>query len=111
MPRRHFTLGEVDRLIPRLERIFVQVFQLRAALRAEEEKLEKAGVRLSAETAERESARDPAWVRQSKLMFRAYYETMTEQLSELEGLGGSIKDLDLGLVDFPARRGDEEILL
>ena len=46
MSRRYFTVGEVDRLVPRLERIFVQVLQLRAAMRTEEMKLERAGVRL-----------------------------------------------------------------
>jgi hypothetical protein len=29
----------------------------------------------------------------------------------IEELGGVVKDLDRGLVDFPALRGDEEVLL
>jgi hypothetical protein len=29
----------------------------------------------------------------------------------IEELGGIVKDLDRGLVDFPTRRGDEEVLL
>ena len=111
MSRRYFTLGEVDRLIPQLERIFVQVFQLRAAMRTEELKLERAGVKLSQELLERDSARDAPNVRHAKLMFRAYYETLTERLAEVEKLGGEVKDLELGLVDFLARRGDEDILL
>jgi hypothetical protein len=111
MSRRYFTVGEVDRLIPKLERIFVLVFQLRAGMRTEEVKLERAGVKLSQETLERDSARDPAAVRQAKALFRAYYETLTEHLAEVETLGGEVKDLEMGLVDFLARRGDEDILL
>lgn len=111
MARRYFTVGEVDRLVPKLERVFVQVLQLRAAMRGEETKLEKAGVRLSPEVLEKESVRDPSNVRQAKMMFRAYYESLTEQLAEIEVLGGEVKDLELGLVDFLARRGDEDILL
>ena len=57
MSRRYFSVGEVDRMVPKLERIFVQVLQLRAAMRAEELKLEKAGVRLTPELLERESSR------------------------------------------------------
>jgi len=110
-PRRTFTVNEVDRLVPALERIFIQVFQLRAAMRTEELKLERAGVRLSQEVLERDSAREPAVVKQAKTMFRAYYETLTERLAEVEVLGGEVKDLELGLVDFLGRRGDEEILL
>ena len=32
-------------------------------------------------------------------------------IQEIGELGGQVKDLDEGLVDFPARRGDEEVLL
>ena len=32
-------------------------------------------------------------------------------LEEITELGGQVKDLDEGLVDFPARRGDEDVLL
>ena len=111
MSRRYFTVGEVDRLVPRLERIFVQVLQLRAAMRTEELKLERAGIRLSAEVLERTTGREAAAVRNAKKMFRAYYETLTETLAEVEVLGGEVKDLEIGLVDFPARRGETEILL
>jgi hypothetical protein len=111
MARRYFTVGEVDRLVPRLERIFVQVIQLRAAMRTEEKKLERAGVPLSAETLEKDSSRDPGPIRQAKMMFRAYYEALTDGLAEVDRLGGQIKDLEQGLVDFLARRGDEDVLL
>ncbi len=111
MARRYFTVGEVDRLIPRLERIFVQVMQLRAAMRTEEKKLERAGVSLSAETLEKDSSRDPVAVRQAKMMFRAYYEALTEGLGEVETIGGEVKDMEMGLVDFLARRDEEDVLL
>jgi hypothetical protein len=45
------------------------------------------------------------------MMFRAYYDTLTEKLSEVEHLGGEVKDLEIGLVDFLARRGEHDILL
>jgi len=32
-------------------------------------------------------------------------------VNEIHGLGAEVKDADEGLVDFPARRGDEEVLL
>jgi hypothetical protein len=111
MARRYFTVGEVDRLIPRLERIFIQVIQLRSAMRGEERKLERAGVTLSADALEKDTSRDPAAVRQAKMMFRAYYEALTEGLSEVDHVGGEVKDMEIGLVDFLARRGEEDILL
>ena len=113
MPRRYFTVGEVDRLVPKLERIFVHVLQLRAALRGEEEKLERAGVTVTPEMLANEggSDSDSAAVRQTKLMFRAYYDELTVRLSEIRRLGGEVKDMETGLVDFLARRKDQDILL
>jgi hypothetical protein len=32
-------------------------------------------------------------------------------VEQIAALGGQVKDLEEGLVDFPARRGDEEVLL
>src|SRR4029078_4339349 len=49
MARTHFSVGDVEALIPALERIFTDVLQLRAALRSIEEKLERAGVKMSRE--------------------------------------------------------------
>ena len=111
MSRRYFTVGEVDRLVPRLQQIFVHVLQLRGAMRTEQDKLERAGVALTPEALEGSSASDSAEVRQGKLMFRAFYEELTTQLAEIQRLGGEVKDLESGLVDFLARRKDEDILL
>jgi hypothetical protein len=127
MPRRYFSVAEVERLIPTLEGIFLQVLQLRAALRLQEQALERAGVRLSRQVLEEEGsggtgiggssggggggARERPEVRRPKALFRAYYQALAEELARVSELGGEVKDLDSGLVDFPGRRGDEDILL
>ncbi len=111
MPRRHFTVGEIERLIPSLESIFTQVLQLRMALRREEQKLERAGVRVSGDVTEQSPRSEPAAVRHARAMFQGYYEALSDQIGRVENLGGQVKDLDLGLVDFPGRRGTQEILL
>jgi hypothetical protein len=38
-------------------------------------------------------------------------ERMTNKIAELEDLGVKVKDLDFGLVDFPADRYGENVLL
>jgi hypothetical protein len=110
MPRHHFTVGEVEELIPRLEQIFTDVLQLRAGLRAVEEKLDKAGVRMSRDDL-LESDGGSMEVRQAKAVFRGFYEALSDELEQVRALGGEVKDLEIGLVDFPGRRGSEEILL
>jgi hypothetical protein len=111
MPRRYFTVAEVERLIPALERIFVHVLQLRAALRLQEQALERAGVRMSREVLDEDDPREALDVRQAKGMFRAYYEALGDELGRVREMGGEVKDMDTGLVDFPGKRGGEEILL
>lgn len=113
MPRRHFSVADVDRLIPSLERIFTEVVQLRAHLRREEERLERAGVKVTRELLEGGNgpASSPPEVRESRMRFRALYETLAETLQKVSELGGEVKDLDVGLVDFVGRRGKEDVLL
>jgi hypothetical protein len=110
MARMHFTVGEVEELIPRLEQIFTDVLQLRAGLRQVEEKLDRAGVKMSRDDL-LESDSGPLEVRQAKAVFRGFYEALSDEIDNVRALGGEVKDLDSGLVDFPGRRGSEEILL
>jgi hypothetical protein len=112
MPRAQFTVGEVEALIPSLERIFVQVLQLRAGLRALGQKLDRAGVKPGREVQiEGDVEVGPPAVRQAKAVFRGLDEALTDEIERIRALGGEVKDLDLGLVDFPSTRNGEEILL
>jgi hypothetical protein len=110
MARAHFTVGEVEALIPTLERIFVHVLQLRAGLRALGAKLDRAGVRMSGEEPLETESGPPA-VRQAKAVFRGLDEALTDELERVRAYGGEIKDVEQGLVDFPGLRSGEEILL
>ena len=110
MPRGHFTVGDVEALIPALERIFVHVLQIRAGLRGIEAQLERAGVRMSREEL-LESDDGPPDVRRAKALFRGFYEALSDEIEKVRAMGGEVKDLETGLVDFPARRRGEDILL
>jgi hypothetical protein len=122
MARALFTVAEVEALIPALERIFVQVLQLRAGLRALGQKLDRAGVKPSRQDSqdydgdsesELESEIDdgPPAVRQAKAVFRGLDEALNDEIERIRSLGGEVKDLELGLVDFPSTREGEDILL
>ena len=109
MPRRHFAVSELEALIPALEAAFSRILQLRAGMRAFEQKLEAAGVDLDLD--EDGGAGEPPDVAATRAMFRGYYDALSESLEGIRALGGDVKDLDLALVDFPSRRGDQEVLL
>jgi hypothetical protein len=110
MARAPFTVGEVEALIPTLEEIFLHVLQLRAGLRSVEEKLDRAGVRMSRDDL-LESDVGPLEVRQAKAVFRGFYEALSDEIDRVRALGGEVKDLETGLVDFPSRRAGDDILL
>jgi hypothetical protein len=113
MARAHFTVREVEALIPTLEQIFVHVLQLRAGLRALGAKLDRAGVRMTSEASDDslETESGPPAVRQAKAVFRGLDEALTDELARVTEVGGEIKDVEMGLVDFPGLRSGEEILL
>jgi hypothetical protein len=110
MARAHFTVDEVEALIPALEKIFVQVLQMRAGLRALGGKLDRAGVRPDRDEPDDIETGPPA-VRQAKAVFRGLDEALSDELDRVRALGGDIKDVELGLVDFPGKRNGEDILL
>jgi len=54
---------------------------------------------------------DPQEPREIEEQFESEGQDVARCVEELERLGVLVKDLDRGLVDFPALRGDEEVLL
>src|SRR2546423_15488172 len=99
MARTHFTVGEVEELIPRLEQIFTDVLQLRAGLRQVEEKLDRAGVKMSREDL-LESDSGPPDVRQAKAVFRGFYEALSDEIDKHRALGDEMRDLVIVLLRF-----------
>jgi hypothetical protein len=109
MPR-SFTVGDVEALIPTLERIFVDVLQIRAGLRGIETQLERANIRMSREELLESDDGTPE-VRRAKALFRGFYEALSDEIDKVRVLGGEVKDVETGLVDFPGSRRGEGILL
>jgi hypothetical protein len=76
-----------------------------------EQKLARTGLRVDPDQDPAEDEDAPPDVRRARAVFRGYYEALSDELEQIRALGGEVKDLDAGLVDFPGRRGGEEILL
>ena len=53
----------------------------------------------------------PPEVAEKAAQLDALVEEMTRKIAELEDLGVQLKDLDYGLVDFPAERYGESVML
>ncbi len=106
--QKYFTLESARRLLPEVRRLIAQAMRAREEMAGIREHVEAfsekvrvmGGVALHAGGA-------GAW----RLNARRAAARMQEALESLNGLGVLIKDLDEGLVDFPALYRGEEVLL
>jgi hypothetical protein len=96
-----FTPQEASKLLsdikPKVKELMERK-KLVASLQAEIERYGLLGIQTS-ESAERAA------------MLDALAESMTKKIAELEDFGVVVKDLDFGLLDFPADRYGEKVLL
>ena len=108
MPERYFGPKDVERLIPRLTRIMQRVMaanaagaEAREALAAEQKHSTLAGGAVVDQA---------AWKARADRLERSAKDVRSG-LEEIQGLGGTTKDLELGLVDFPHLRDGREVNL
>ena len=98
--RRLFTADEVDRLIPRLTELMEAAIERHGQALALQERLREDRARVAASGGERLDARD--WKARAERLDGLAIE-VRQIAQEVSGLGGVIKDLEMGLVDFPGR--------
>lgn len=108
MPDRYFEPAEVEALIPALTEIVQGVMaahaeadEVRGRLRAEQQRITMSGG----------GVLDQEGWRQGRERLEALTRRLQAGLQEIARLGGVPKDLGLGLVDFPHRRGGQVVNL
>jgi len=108
VPERYFEPAEVERLIPRLTRIMDRVrtahaagAEARDALAVEQRRITLAGGGVVDQA---------AWRARAELIERSMKDVRSG-LEEIQRLGGTPKDLGMGLVDFPHLRDGREVNL
>ena len=103
-----FDLESAERLLPELDRL------LHSAL-AEKKRLSEFGqeqARIIQNIIMRGGSRvDPDRFRRCKKAKEDAGERLREMVEEIEGLGCLVKDLDIGLVDFPSRARGRDLYL
>jgi hypothetical protein len=107
MAARHFTPDEANALLVEVRPVAESLVDRRRAL-AEAVALR---TRLTARIAGNGGDFDPAELRELEERLEREVAAVARAVEQLERLGVVVKDLDRGLVDFPALRGDEEVLL
>ena len=105
-PQRHFRLSEVRAALPLVDARLGEMQQERK--RAAEARALLDSVRRSGTTNGNSTRVDDAEMRSR---FRRHAERLQELAAELESMGVQVKDLERGLVDWPAQRDGSTVLL
>ena len=108
MAERYFTPAEVEALIPKLTEIMENVKTVHTELTAARERLNAEEQRITMSGGGVIDAR--GWRKDTAAIARLTSRMQT-RLQEIVGLGGSPKDLRLGLIDFPHLRNGEVVNL
>jgi hypothetical protein len=107
MAERHFTPEEANALLDEIRPIAEKLVAHRRAMAAAATKQAQLVQRIAGNGGDF----DPQEPRTIEETFQREGEAVARCAEQLEALGVLVKDLDRGLVDFPALRGDEEVLL
>ncbi|HEX6799484.1 MAG TPA: DUF2203 domain-containing protein [Ktedonobacterales bacterium] len=103
---RYFTLGEAEALLPRITPLLEDIQRLRAEYVAAEEQFDALQEKLQGNG----HVSQPNAQRARETMARAARD-IQRAVAEIAELGALVKDLESGLVDFPAQRQGREVYL
>jgi hypothetical protein len=107
MARRYFTPSEANELLAEVRPLAESLVQHRQGMRLAAERR----ARLTARIAGNGGDLDPQEPGELEEQFQRESHAVTQAAEQLERLGVLVKDLDTGLVDFPALHEGEEVLL
>lgn len=107
MAERHFILEEANALLPRLTPILRQLIAVRHRMAEKHGRMEelRAHVRGNGATAE------GRLFAQLKDELESIAAELRQGIEEIQGFGCVMKDLEVGLIDFPALRLGQEVYL
>jgi len=104
---RHFTVDEANDLLPAVRPLVERMVAHRQALTAAMERQE----RLTAKIGGNGGGIPPQEIAEAQSEIESEATGIAHCINGLQELGVLVKDLDTGLVDFPALRKGEEVLL
>jgi hypothetical protein len=107
MPR-YFTLDQANRTLPSVVEAVQKGIQLKAAMESAEEELRETNRRVMMSGGMKVDRERIAAVRAAR---DAALERLRESLESIHSLGCQVKDLDVGLLDFPTLYKGQEVYL
>lgn len=103
-----FTLEEAQLLLPTIEALLKQAMEARAEAESLEDELQQLARRIFLAGGTMVNVGE---VQRQKAALAGLVQRVKDSLQEMDAIGVQVKDLDTGLLDFPAYLGDEIVLL
>ena len=103
-----FTLDEAQMMLPTVEALLKQAMEAKEAAETVEEDLQDLGRRIYLAGGTMVNVTD---VQEKRAAMSGLVEQAKEAVEEMDSIGVQVKDLDTGLLDFPAYRDGELVLL
>jgi hypothetical protein len=113
MPRSYFTLEQVNAVVPQLNEIMSRAVQLHSHLTRTVRALGAKGLRVDHDVlGGKKTVQPPAGTEAQLAEATALYDAIVHEAADIEALGGEVKGVDQGLVDFWSfLDGETEVLL
>jgi hypothetical protein len=109
--KRYFSVAEANATIPDLEAIFGRVMRVRAQLKPLYQRLDARGFAPTTDDFDPVAPGATADVVRERVTFKGLLEVLKQEIEAVQRLGCMVKDLDVGLVDWWARSGLDDVLL
>jgi hypothetical protein len=107
VPPKLFSLSQANNLLPHLAPRLRRLIDARTALRTHQATIEE----FRARAMQHGGVQPTPALREAREQIERLTAILRDEIGEIESLGCLVKDLDLGLVDFPARWVEETVLL
>ena len=104
--KKYFTLAEANALIPSLEFKLPKLLQIKQELTVLVTQLVRKGIKVEELFAMTELDDDLV---QAKARLESLGSTLQEYLMDIQSQGLVVKDMDLGLIDFLGKMGEEDV--
>ena len=111
LARRYFTVAEANAMIADLERAFGRMLQMKAQVRTAYARLEEAGFAPGGDDFHPVPAGAGADVVNELTTLKTLIDALKVEVKTLNDAGCQVKNMDEGIVDWFASRGDCDVLL
>jgi hypothetical protein len=111
MSKRYFTLDEANAMIPFMEEAFHRIVQMRFQIRSVYRRLEQLGFAPDDDEFDLDPGEADFEVVSERASLKALINALRDELARIHAGGALVKGLDMGLVDWYARKDGRDIFL